>query len=105
MEDNYRKRMVLGQDGNALVQLVVINASLFAILKFIWLIYRLNTLNPAAYETNVLNWFVLPASIDKAVLPSLDGADVYVFRKPYSPIYRQYVLAVVFWLYSAGPDR
>ncbi|HTR30169.1 MAG TPA: rhomboid family intramembrane serine protease [Puia sp.] len=65
MEDNYRKRMVLGQDGNALVQLVVVNAVLFVILKFIWLIYLLNSLNPAAYESNVLNWFVLPATLDK----------------------------------------
>ncbi len=65
MEDNYRKKMVLGQDGNALVQLVVVNASFFVILKFIWLIYLLNSLNPAAYDTNVLNWFVLPGTIDK----------------------------------------
>jgi membrane associated rhomboid family serine protease len=65
MEDNYRKRMVLGQDGNALVQLVVVNAVLFVILKFIWLIYQLNSLNPAAYESNVFNWFVLPGTVDK----------------------------------------
>ena len=65
MEDNYRKNMVLGQDGNALVQLVVVNAMLFVILKFIWLIYLLNSLNPAAFETNVLSWFVLPGTIDK----------------------------------------
>lgn len=65
MEDNYRKRMVLGQDGNALVQLVVVNAVLFVILKFIWAIYKLDSLNPTAYETNVINWFVLPGTIDK----------------------------------------
>lgn len=57
--------MVLGQDGNALVQLVVVNAVLFVILKFIWLIYQLNSLNPAAYESNVFNWFVLPGTVDK----------------------------------------
>jgi membrane associated rhomboid family serine protease len=65
MEDNYRKKMQLGQDGNALVQLVVINAVLFVILKFIYVIYTLNTSTPAAYYTNVLNWFVLPGSLDK----------------------------------------
>jgi membrane associated rhomboid family serine protease len=65
MEDNYRKRMVLGQDGNALVELVVVNAVLFVILKFIWLIYLLNSLNPAAYQANVFSWFVLPGTIDK----------------------------------------
>ncbi len=65
MEDKDRKRMLLGQDGNALVQLVVINATLFAILKFIYVIYVLNSLNPAAYQTNVLSWFTLPAGLDK----------------------------------------
>jgi len=65
MEDNHRKKMLLGQDGNALVQLVVVNACLFVILKFIYLVYLLNALNPSAYLSNVLNWFVLPASLDR----------------------------------------
>ena len=65
MEDNYRKKMLLGQDGNALVQLLIVNACLFAILKFVYVIYLLNSLNPLAYQTNVLNWFVLPASLDR----------------------------------------
>jgi membrane associated rhomboid family serine protease len=65
MEDSYRKKMLLGQDGNALVQLVVVNSVLFVILKFVYVIYLLNSLNPAAYETNVLSWFILPASLDK----------------------------------------
>jgi len=65
MEDNYRKKMLLGQDGNALVQLVVVNAVLFVILQFIYCIYRLESLNMAAYQTNVVDWFVLPASLDR----------------------------------------
>src|ERR1700748_437934 len=65
MEDNYRKRMLLGQDGNALGQLGVVNATLFVILKFVYVIYVLNSLNPAAYQTNVLSWFTLPASLDR----------------------------------------
>jgi membrane associated rhomboid family serine protease len=97
MEDNYRKRMVLGQDGNTLVQLVAINSVLFVILKFIWLIYRLNSLNPAAYATNVLNWFVLPATIDKlssrpwTVLTYM-FADAHVFR----------FIGNMFWLWCFG---
>jgi membrane associated rhomboid family serine protease len=65
MEDNYRKKMLLGQDGNALVQLVIVNVCLFVILKFVYVIYLLNSLNPLAYQTNVLSWFVLPASLDR----------------------------------------
>jgi membrane associated rhomboid family serine protease len=65
MEDNYRKKMLLGQDGNALVQLVIVNACLFVILKFVYVIYLLNSLNPLAYQANVLSWFVLPAGLDR----------------------------------------
>src|ERR1700749_3029725 len=97
MEDSYRKKMVLGQDGNALVQLVVINAVLFVILKFIYLIYLLQALNPAAYQNNVLAWFTLPASIDRlssrpwTVLTYM-FSDQHVFR----------FIGNIFWLWSFG---
>lgn len=65
MEDSSRKRMLLGQDGNALVQLVVINAVIFAILQFIYVIYLLNTLPEDAYQKNVVGWFILSADLDK----------------------------------------
>jgi membrane associated rhomboid family serine protease len=65
MEDNSRKRMLLGQDGNALVQLVVINAVIFAILQFIYVIYLLNSLHEDAYQKNVVGWFILSADLDK----------------------------------------
>jgi membrane associated rhomboid family serine protease len=97
MEDNHRKRMQLGQDGNALVQLVVINAVLFVILKFIYVIYTLNTSSPEAYNTNVLDWFVLPASLDKlstrpwTVLTYM-FSDQHVFR----------FIANMFWLWGFG---
>src|ERR1700761_1666017 len=97
MEDNYRKKMTLGQDGNALVQLVVINAVLFVILKFIYLIYTLNSLNPAAYEGNVLSWVFLPANLDKLssrpwTVLSYMFADQHVFR----------FIGNMFWLWSFG---
>jgi membrane associated rhomboid family serine protease len=57
--------MLLGQDGNALVQLVVINAVIFAILQFIYVIYLLNTLPEDAYQKNVVGWFILSADLDK----------------------------------------
>lgn len=97
MEDNYRKKMVLGQDGNALVQLVVINAVLFAILKFVYVIYVLNSLNPGAYETNVLSWFILPASLDKLSARPWTAltymfSDQHVFR----------FIGNMFWLWGFG---
>ncbi|HLK28138.1 MAG TPA: rhomboid family intramembrane serine protease [Puia sp.] len=67
MQDSYRKRMGLGQDGNALVQLIILNAVMFVILKFVYTIYLLASANVdiQAYYKNVFNWFVLPAEIGK----------------------------------------
>ncbi|MHA4812149.1 rhomboid family intramembrane serine protease [Flavitalea flava] len=65
MEDSYRKRMLLGQDGNALIQLIVINAVLFVILKFIYVVYILSDLKGGPFYTNLLSWFALPASLGK----------------------------------------
>src|ERR1700748_2736429 len=97
MEDNYRKKMVLGQDGNALVQLVVINAVLFAILKFVYVIYTLNSLNPAESDNNGLSWFVLPASLDRLstrpwTVLSYMFSDQHVFR----------FIGNMFWLWGFG---
>ncbi len=66
MQDSYRKRMSLGQDGNALIQLIVMNAVMFVILKFIFSIYLLSSsINVDAYNKNVFHWFVLPAELGK----------------------------------------
>jgi membrane associated rhomboid family serine protease len=97
MEDNYRKRMLLGQDGNALVQLVVINAVLFAILQFIYVIYRLNSIPESHFQTNVISWFVLPASFDKVTsrpwtILSYMFSDTSVFR----------FIGNLFWLWGFG---
>jgi membrane associated rhomboid family serine protease len=97
MEDNYRKKMTLGQDGNALVQLVVINAVLFVILKFIYVVYTLNSLNPAAYQSNVIAWVFLPANLDKLssrpwTLLTYMFSDQHVFR----------FIGNMFWLWGFG---
>ena len=59
-EEKSRNRIYLGSDGNALVNLVVVNAVLFVLLKFIYVIYRLSDLQEAAFYHNVFNWFNLP---------------------------------------------
>src|SRR5579872_1206183 len=97
MQDNYRKKMALGQDGNALVQLVVLNGVLFVILKFIYVLYLLNSRNPAAYDSNVLNWFVLPGTVEKlssrpwTVLTYM-FSDQHIFR----------FIGNMFWLWCFG---
>lgn len=97
MEDNYRKRMGLGQDGNALVQLVVINAVLFAILQFISVIYSLNTIPVTRFNANIRDWFYLPATFDKLssrpwTLLTYMFSDLSVWR----------FIGNMFWLWGFG---
>ena len=96
-EDSYRKRMGLGQDGNALFQLIIINAVLFVILKFIYMIYLLAPLDRQAYYSHVFNWCVLPAGLEKLMtrpwtLLSYMFADQRLFR----------FISNMFWLWSFG---
>src|ERR1700744_2650818 len=97
MEDNYRKKMVLGQDGNALVQLVIINAVVFAVLQFIYLIYKLNALNPAAFQTNVLAWLFLPDNLDKL---SSRPSTVLTYMFADQPLFR--FIGNMVWLWGFG---
>jgi membrane associated rhomboid family serine protease len=64
-EEKSRSRVFLGSDGNALVNLVIVNAVVFVLLKFIYIVYMLSDLNLDAYYSNVFNWFILPANIEK----------------------------------------
>ncbi len=41
LEQNSRKRMMLGQDGNSLTLLIILNAIIFVLLSFIKVIYLL----------------------------------------------------------------
>ena len=98
MEDNYRKKMTLGQDGNALVQLIVINAVLFAILKFIYVIYKSIDSATADYHFgNIASYIMLPASLDKLSSRPWTAltymfADASVFR----------FIGNMFWLWGFG---
>jgi len=60
-----RNRISLGQDGNALVNLLILNAVIFILLKFIFVIYLISEINIAAYYSNIFNWFTLPADITR----------------------------------------
>ena len=69
MQQNRRNNLLLGQDNNALTWLIIINAVIFVIINFVKIVYFL------AYDTNmeamqnfhlqVVDWFSLPAGIDK----------------------------------------
>jgi membrane associated rhomboid family serine protease len=96
-EDSYRKRMNLGQDGNALVQLLVLNAVIFVVLQFVYIIFLATNASLEGYYTHVYNWFILPASPEKIAwrpwtLISFMFTDHQLFR----------FISNMFWLWSFG---
>src|SRR5579862_3052196 len=97
MGDNYRQRSNAGQDGNALMQLVILNAVLFVILKFIYVIYLSVSPNPGEFYKNVFNWFAMPADLRALgsrpwTVLTFMFTDEHVFR----------FIANMFWLWAFG---
>lgn len=98
MEDNYRKKMTLGHDGNALVQLVVINAVLFAILKFISVIFMsVDKVTADAHFSIITSFVMLPASLDKL---SSHPWTVLTYMFADASVYR--FIGNMFWLWAFG---
>lgn len=96
-EDRYKKRMVLGQDGNSLVTLLVILVVVFCIFKFIYVCYHLAGLNVEAYRPNVFNWFSLPADITKiATRPWTIITYMFMHDRVF------HLLGNVLWLWAFG---
>jgi membrane associated rhomboid family serine protease len=96
-EESYRKRMYLGQDGNALVQLLVLNAVIFVVLKFVFIFFLATNASSEGFFTHVFNWFILPANPEKMIwrpwtLISFMFTDHQLFR----------FISNMFWLWSFG---
>lgn len=67
LEQNRRRRMFLGQEGNQLTYLIIFLAIIFVAFKFIYVIYLLSEMNPENYRPDVHNWLTLPASLDQLI--------------------------------------
>ena len=61
--DFRRKKISLGDDGNALTMLISINGVMFLLLTFIKIFYFILQLAPGAFENNILPWFTMPARL------------------------------------------
>jgi membrane associated rhomboid family serine protease len=96
-EESYRKRMYLGQDGNALINLLVINAVIFVVLQFVYVFFLATDNSKDSFVSYVFNWFVLPANPEKIAwrpwtLISYMFTDMQLFR----------FISNMFWLWSFG---
>ena len=68
-DKGYKPRISLGQNGNALTALIVINLTVFIVFAFVKLIFRLRYDDAGqamdAFDQNVLSWVSLPADAGK----------------------------------------
>jgi membrane associated rhomboid family serine protease len=64
LEQNSRRKMLLGQDGNALFLLLATNAIVFLTVNLIKVLYLMTESSVEVFETQVLDWFAIPASAD-----------------------------------------
>ena len=89
--------MYLGQDGNALIQLLVLNAVIFVVLKFVYVFFLATDNSKLSFFAHVFNWFTLSANPEKIVwrpwtLISFMFTDHELFR----------FISNMFWLWSFG---
>lgn len=61
--DYKRKKFSLGEDGNALMMLILINATFFLILSFVQIVYSLSQSPAGSFQVEVLQWLTLPAKL------------------------------------------
>lgn len=62
LEQNSRRRMYLGQEGNQLTLLMIILAVIFILFKFTYIIFRIIDLEESVYYSAVHNWLLVPGS-------------------------------------------
>jgi membrane associated rhomboid family serine protease len=61
LQQNSRKRITLGQDGNSLVLLIIFNIIVYILLNFVKLVYLVNNSTVGVFEAQVLSYISVPA--------------------------------------------
>ncbi|MEO7312814.1 MAG: rhomboid family intramembrane serine protease [Chitinophagaceae bacterium] len=63
-DQNKRGKILLGEEGNALIMLITINVVVFVLLQFIWIVFNLGKMDTTKFEPLILNWFSLSPKFD-----------------------------------------
>ena len=61
LQQNSRKRISLGQDGNSLVLLIILNIIVYILLNFAKIVYLVNNSTEAVFEARFLSYISVPA--------------------------------------------
>ena len=92
-----KQRFTLGQPDNALMWLFVLNTIFFLVLLVIKTAVAVNTNSDAAFYTDVVNWFQLPANMNKLVQRPWT-----VLTYMFSDVALLRILSNMLWLWAFG---
>ncbi len=95
MEKNFKNRLLLGQQGNALVTLIAINFVVFIALIFLQIAFSLTANN--SFNTTILKWFELPSQ-----LKQLAYKPWTIFLYMFSHIEVLHLIGNMLWLWTFG---
>lgn len=91
------RKILLGQEGNALVALIAISAIVFVLVNFIKIGFYLGGLSLEAYTKNVLAWFVVPA--DPSTLLSRPWT-LFTYMFTHDSVW--HMISNMLWLWAFG---
>ena len=64
MQAERKRRVLFGEDGDAVMRLIALNVIIFVILKFVEIVFQLTpNVDVSLYKTNVLDWVGLPGNL------------------------------------------
>ncbi|WP_207492002.1 rhomboid family intramembrane serine protease [Aridibaculum aurantiacum] len=64
LEQDSRRKTLLGEDGNALTMLLIFNAIIFVAVGFVKVLYLLNDRAEADFLKEIVSWIAVPAAAD-----------------------------------------
>ncbi len=94
-----RFRINIGQDGNALMALFTLNVIFFLLLLLVQVVYFFYQQTPGLYNTQVIQWFELPANLTKLSERPWTLL-TYMFSDSGNAIMR--ILSNMLWLWAFG---
>ncbi len=92
-----RRRFTLGQPGNSLMWLFALNVVLFLVLLLIKTGIAVDTHSETVFYSTVLNWFQLPAGMDK-----LSGRPWTILSYMFSDVSVIRIFSNMLWLWAFG---
>jgi membrane associated rhomboid family serine protease len=100
-EQNRRKRILLGEDNNALTWLIILNALVFVSVLFIKVIYNFTSGHSESTDLNVANWVAMPAE-GSGFLTRPWTILTYMFAHDTTVQGALFLVSSLFWLWCFG---